>query len=124
MFRRVTRATLISGASIRVYVYIYRSIVSNYKIWPVARSPKYRRPAMRRGRTVAIAATAGNDISATLSAAYGRAIIAGVKKTKTARRSSNLGRYRRNLQGEVDSAELYRALADAEPDTKLKQVYR
>lgn len=37
---------------------------------------------------------------------------------------SSLGRYRRNLQGEVDSAALYRALADAENDPKLKQVYR
>ena len=37
---------------------------------------------------------------------------------------SSLGRYRRNLQGEVDSAALYRALADAGNDPKLKQVYR
>ncbi len=37
---------------------------------------------------------------------------------------SSLGRYRRNLQGEVDSAALYRALAEAEADPKLKQVYR
>ena len=47
-----------------------------------------------------------------------------MKKAKTAGRSGNLGRYRRNLQGEVDSAALYRALADAEPDAKLKQIYR
>lgn len=47
-----------------------------------------------------------------------------MKQTKTAGRAGNLGRYRRNLQGEVDSAALYRALADAEPDTKLKQIYR
>src|SRR6185437_7074923 len=32
-------------------------------------------------------------------------------------------RYRANLQGEYDSAALYRALADAEPDPHLKQVY-
>ena len=32
-------------------------------------------------------------------------------------------RYRANLQGEVDGAALYRALADAEPDPRLKQVY-
>jgi len=34
------------------------------------------------------------------------------------------GRYRENLQGEVDSASLYRALADTEPDPKIQQVYR
>jgi len=39
-------------------------------------------------------------------------------------RSSDLGRYRRNLQGEVDSAALYRALAEAETDPRLQQVYR
>ncbi|MEA2783320.1 MAG: vacuolar iron transporter family protein [Rhodospirillaceae bacterium] len=33
-------------------------------------------------------------------------------------------RYRNNLQGEVDSAGLYRALADAEPDPHLSEVYR
>lgn len=32
-------------------------------------------------------------------------------------------RYRANLQGEVDSASLYRALADVEPDPQLAQVY-
>ena len=32
-------------------------------------------------------------------------------------------RYRANLQGEVDSAALYRALAEAEPDPRLKDVY-
>jgi VIT1/CCC1 family predicted Fe2+/Mn2+ transporter len=32
-------------------------------------------------------------------------------------------RYRANLQGEVDGAALYRALADAEPDQRLKDVY-
>lgn len=37
--------------------------------------------------------------------------------TKTA------NRYRANLQGEVDSVALYRALANAEPDPKLKTVY-
>lgn len=33
-------------------------------------------------------------------------------------------RYRENLQGEVDGASLYRALADAEGDPKLAEVYR
>jgi vacuolar iron transporter family protein len=32
-------------------------------------------------------------------------------------------RYRANLQGEVDSASLYRAMADAEPDPQLATVY-
>jgi VIT1/CCC1 family predicted Fe2+/Mn2+ transporter len=32
-------------------------------------------------------------------------------------------RYRSNLQGEVDSASLYRALSETEPDPKLAQVY-
>ena len=37
-----------------------------------------------------------------------------------------LGRraYRSNLQGEVDSAALYRAMAEAEPDPRLGEVYR
>jgi VIT1/CCC1 family predicted Fe2+/Mn2+ transporter len=43
--------------------------------------------------------------------------------TQNAARSS-LGRYRRNLQGEVDSAALYRTLAEVEADPKLKQVYQ
>ena len=33
-------------------------------------------------------------------------------------------RYRTNLQGEVDSAALYRAMADAETDPHLAEVYR
>jgi VIT1/CCC1 family predicted Fe2+/Mn2+ transporter len=33
-------------------------------------------------------------------------------------------RYRTNLQGEVDSAALYRAMAEAEHDTHLSEVYR
>jgi VIT1/CCC1 family predicted Fe2+/Mn2+ transporter len=33
-------------------------------------------------------------------------------------------RYRANLQGEVDGAQLYRSLADAEPDPKIAEVYR
>ena len=33
-------------------------------------------------------------------------------------------RYRENLQGEVDGASLYRALADVETDPKLAEVYR
>jgi VIT1/CCC1 family predicted Fe2+/Mn2+ transporter len=34
------------------------------------------------------------------------------------------GRYRNNLQGEVDGASLYRALAEAEKDPNLSEVYR
>jgi VIT1/CCC1 family predicted Fe2+/Mn2+ transporter len=41
---------------------------------------------------------------------------------ETARDNAN--RYQANLQGEVDSAGLYRALADAEPDPKIGEVYR
>jgi len=33
-------------------------------------------------------------------------------------------RYRANLQGEVDSAGLYRALAESEADPRLSEVYR
>jgi hypothetical protein len=33
-------------------------------------------------------------------------------------------RYRSNLQGEVESAALYRTLAEVEPDPRLSQVYR
>jgi VIT1/CCC1 family predicted Fe2+/Mn2+ transporter len=36
---------------------------------------------------------------------------------------SSGSRYRANLQGEVDSAALYRALAKAEPDPKLRTLY-
>src|SRR5271169_2825977 len=38
--------------------------------------------------------------------------------------SSSIDRYRTNLQGEFDSAGLYHALADAEPDAHLREVYR
>ncbi|HTX50187.1 MAG TPA: VIT1/CCC1 family protein [Caulobacteraceae bacterium] len=38
--------------------------------------------------------------------------------------SDDAQRYRANLQGEVDSAAVYRALAGAEPDPNLAQVYR
>jgi VIT1/CCC1 family predicted Fe2+/Mn2+ transporter len=37
---------------------------------------------------------------------------------------SSIKRYRANLRGEVDSAELYRALAEAEADPRLAEVYR
>jgi vacuolar iron transporter family protein len=37
--------------------------------------------------------------------------------------SQNETRYRANLQGEVDSAALYRALSDAERDLQLKEIY-
>src|SRR5258708_38093214 len=36
----------------------------------------------------------------------------------------SVARYRTNLQGEVDSAALYRAMADAEKDPHLSEVYR
>jgi len=36
---------------------------------------------------------------------------------------SAAARYRANLQGEVDGAALYWALADAETDPRLKKVY-
>lgn len=39
-------------------------------------------------------------------------------------RPQDAARYRENLQGEVDSANLYRALAEAEFDPKIKQVYQ
>src|SRR5215472_4529214 len=42
--------------------------------------------------------------------------------TETAQQSAS--RYRANLQGEVDSAGLYRALAEAEADPKVSEVYR
>ena len=38
-------------------------------------------------------------------------------------KDDDAARYRANLQGEYDSAGLYRALADAEPDPRLKEVY-
>src|SRR6266851_6872348 len=37
---------------------------------------------------------------------------------------SSIARYRTNLQGEVDSAALYRAMAEAEKDPHLSEVYR
>ena len=37
--------------------------------------------------------------------------------------SDDIDRYRTNLRGEVDSAALYRALAAAEPNAQLKEVY-
>jgi VIT1/CCC1 family predicted Fe2+/Mn2+ transporter len=38
-------------------------------------------------------------------------------------KGDDAARYRANLQGEYDSAGLYRALAEAEPDPHLKEVY-
>ncbi|HEV2978621.1 MAG TPA: VIT1/CCC1 transporter family protein [Casimicrobiaceae bacterium] len=38
--------------------------------------------------------------------------------------SPSIDRYRTNLQGEFDSAGLYHALAQAEPDAHLREVYR
>lgn len=40
------------------------------------------------------------------------------------KRPQDAARYRENLQGEVDSASLYRALAEAESDPKIKDVYQ
>ena len=39
-------------------------------------------------------------------------------------KAADAARYRENLQGEVDSASLYRAMADAEQDPRLKEVYQ
>ena len=36
----------------------------------------------------------------------------------------SIARYRTNLQGEVDSAALYRAMAETERDPHLSEVYR
>src|SRR5580700_4086367 len=36
----------------------------------------------------------------------------------------SVARYRTNLQGEVDSAALYRAMAEAEHDPHLSEIYR
>jgi vacuolar iron transporter family protein len=36
----------------------------------------------------------------------------------------DIGRYRANLQGEVDSAAMYRAMADLEPQPERAEVYR
>src|SRR5580704_9956893 len=38
--------------------------------------------------------------------------------------SNSAARYRTNLQGEIDSAGIYRAMADAESDPKISEVYR
>src|SRR5271165_3394037 len=38
--------------------------------------------------------------------------------------SRSVDRYRSNLQGEFDSAGIYHALAEAEPDAHLREVYR
>ncbi|MGE5201114.1 MAG: ferritin family protein, partial [Acidobacteriota bacterium] len=43
-------------------------------------------------------------------------------KTETEPQAS--ARYRSNLQGEIDSATLYRALADAEENPQIAEVYR
>jgi len=38
-------------------------------------------------------------------------------------KSDDIARYRANLQGEIDGASLYRALAGAESDPRLAEVY-
>jgi vacuolar iron transporter family protein len=38
--------------------------------------------------------------------------------------TDDAARYRANLQGEVDGAGLYRAMAEAESDPKISEVYR
>jgi VIT1/CCC1 family predicted Fe2+/Mn2+ transporter len=44
--------------------------------------------------------------------------------TPSAHARGDLRRYRANLQGEVDGAALYKAMAEAEPDPHLSEVYR
>src|SRR5437667_8625493 len=39
-------------------------------------------------------------------------------------KTDSIERYRENLQGEVDSSALYKALSEAEPDPHLSEVYR
>lgn len=46
------------------------------------------------------------------------------EEAHTVQDSDRIRRYRTNLQGEVDSAVLYRALAEAESNPQLKEVYR
>ncbi len=48
--------------------------------------------------------------------------VAGVEEGPV--RDDSIERYRANLQAEVDSVALYRALAEAEPTTELADVYR
>ena len=43
-------------------------------------------------------------------------------RTRT-RQTTKRDRYLENLRGEIDGASLYRALAEAEPDPKLAEVY-
>src|SRR5580692_11863435 len=38
--------------------------------------------------------------------------------------SDSAKRYQANLQGEVDGARLYRAMAEAEADPKISEIYR
>src|SRR5262249_59444917 len=46
------------------------------------------------------------------------------RRQATVTDSGSAERYRANLQGEIDSAGLYRALAETESDPKLSEVYR
>lgn len=39
-------------------------------------------------------------------------------------KSDSVARYLSNLQGEVDSAGVYRALSESEPDPHLREIYR
>jgi VIT1/CCC1 family predicted Fe2+/Mn2+ transporter len=48
--------------------------------------------------------------------------VTDARKTETKTQAST--RYRSNLQGEIDSATLYRALADAEENPQIAEVYR
>src|SRR5258706_1514688 len=53
-----------------------------------------------------------------------RSIDADHRGSKIVSAKGDIGRYRANLQGEVDSAALYRAMADLEPQRERAEVYR
>src|SRR5262245_850142 len=70
----------------------------------------------RCGRTDCSASPASSGSS------FGRARLASFEATMTD--ADPLPRYRANLQGEVDGAAVYGALADSEKDPKLAAVFR
>ena len=47
-----------------------------------------------------------------------------MKQTDIMSSAANVTRYLKNLQGEVDSAALYRAMSERETDRNLAEVYR
>jgi VIT1/CCC1 family predicted Fe2+/Mn2+ transporter len=53
-----------------------------------------------------------------------RSIDADHRGSKIVSAKGDIGRYRANLQGEVDSAAMYRAMADLEPQRERAEVYR